>query len=158
MKRIVTILSTTVPIILAAAPVRADGLGIGAVTTLTGSGGISLTYDTEQFHVDGIFSLVDVADADLTLGGRFFYVVHDRAGADLSLGGGLGLVSEANDDIDFHIELGAKIRVFLVPNVAFHTTLGLGLLLDDDGDGLDEDVLVIDGQPLAIFGITYFFQ
>lgn len=135
---------------------EARGIGIGAQAMLTGPIGASVTYDAGQFHIDGIFAIYDddPGDTEVQFGARFYYTVHERGVSDLSVGGGLGLINQEENDI--HIEGSAKIRVWLVSNVAFSTTLGLGFVLD--GDQNNSDDLALTGQLNALFGVTYFFN
>ncbi|MEM9490961.1 MAG: hypothetical protein AAGC55_17565 [Myxococcota bacterium] len=126
------------------------GFGLGAQVMLTGPVGASVTYDTGVFHIDGLLGL---DDNDVTLGGRFFYRVHDRGVSDLSIGGGLAIVDEG--DTDVHLEAGAKIRVWLVSNVAFNATVGVGLIIQGEDDAYND--LVLGGQVTGLLGITYFF-
>ena len=145
------------------------GLGIGAQSMLTsdsvidfngGVSGASLTYDAGAFHIDGIFGLLSRNGTSFGLGGRFWYTIHGGGLADLSVGGGLGFADDADGDgTDVHFQAGAKIRLFLVSNVALHATLGLGFIFedDDDEDGPDDDTFVLAGQNVSGMGITYFF-
>jgi hypothetical protein len=145
------------------------GLGVGAQSMLTsdsvidfngGVAGASLTYDAGAFHIDGIFGLLSRNGTSFGLGGSFWYTIHGGGLADLSIGGGLGFADDDDGDgTDVHLQAGAKIRLFLVSNVALHATLGLGFIFedDDDDDGPDDDTFVLAGQNVSGMGITYFF-
>ena len=132
------------------------GIGLGAQAMITGPVGASVTYDAGQFHIDGIFGIYDddIGDNAVHLGGRFYYLVHEKGVSDLSIGGGLGIINE--EDTDLHIEASAKIRVWLVSNVALSTALGLGFVLEG-AEGADDD-LALTGQLNALIGITYHFE
>ena len=119
--------------------------------------GPTVTYQTPQFHIDGILSYGD-SDAVTTmgLGGRFFYELHSTQASDLSVGGGLGFLNvDFGDESDTAIlfEAGGKIRAFLAPSVAFNASVGLGYI-----SGLGEqDLILFGGQLLGTIGISYFF-
>ncbi|ACY15030.1 hypothetical protein [Haliangium ochraceum] len=144
--------------------------GVGAQSMLTGpgnpgtvTGGLSaaaLTYDAGQFHIDGLFHLSAGGDTHFGLGAQFWYGLHAGDRADFSVGGGFGVVDDGNDgnddDTDFHLDLGVKMRVFLTGNVALSAVLGLGFVLDDEEDDNDDDFF-IGGQNTTRLGITYFF-
>lgn len=158
-------LALAVTLALGAAPAHAEnGLGVGVQAMLTGPGnpglvaggvsGASLTYDAGAFHVDGIFSLSAGDNTRFGIGGQFWYVLHGGGIADLSIGGGLGVADDGDDDTDFHLNGGLKIRLFLVSNVALSTVFGLGFIFDDDDD---DDDIVVGGQSVGSMGITYFF-
>ena len=122
-----------------------SGIGVGVQTTLTGYGedlfgtrdltGPALVYQTPKFHIDGIVAFLSVNDStQIAAAGRFWYALHSTPASDLSLGGGLGFVNyEVGDgsETDIHLELGAKIRAFVVPSVAFNASLGLALVLGE---------------------------
>ena len=147
----------------------ARGLGVGAQSMLTadsilafngGVSGASLTYDAGAFHIDGLFGLLSQNGTSFGLGGRFWYTIHGGGLADFSIGGGLGFADDNDGDgTDVHFEAGAKIRLFLVSNVALSATLGLGFIFedDDDEDGPDDDTFLLAGQNVTGMGITYFF-
>ncbi|GAB4515640.1 MAG: hypothetical protein Tsb0020_34260 [Haliangiales bacterium] len=141
--------------------------GIGAQTMLTGPGGpglvagnvsgASFTYDAGVFHIDGIFGLSAGDTTRFGLGGNFWYVIHGGGIADLSVGGGIGVADDGDDDTDFHVNAGAKIRLFLVNNVALSTIVGLGFIFDDDEEANNDEDIIVGGQTVGIMGITYFF-
>ncbi len=152
--------------------------GIGAQSMLRGPGGIAATFDIGLIHIDGIFYMVNTDGGGLFanggdsfgLGGRVFYSVHQTAASDLSLGGGLGITLRdqgPQDDTLISLEGGAKMRAFIVSNVALTAFLGLSIVLDDNDGGDDEDGFVIGGQQLGSFsslgltsgfGFTYYFH
>jgi hypothetical protein len=142
----------------------ARGIGVGAEATLTGIVGGTFVYDAEMFHVDALLGAsFQHNDSSLAVAGRLFFPVHRSQSADFSLGPGIGLVHVTHDpDGDgplgrvssnpVHLEGAAQIRAFLVPNVAFSATAGLGLVLTDNNNSA-----VIGGQLGGSFGLTYFF-
>lgn len=155
-----------------------SAFGIGAQSMLRGPGGIAITYDVGLLHFDGILFFVDtdgggafVAGDSLGIGGRAFYSVHQTNASDLSVGGGLGFIVEdqgpADDDHIISLEFGAKMRAFIVSNVALTAFIGAAVILDDNDGGDDEDGILIGGQQLGSvtslgltsgFGFTYYFH
>jgi len=151
----------------------ASGIGVGVESMLTGPVGPTFVYQATNFHIDAIFAFdsndnpVSFLDRtnELSIGGRIFFQVHEGEIADFSLGGGIGITTDDdggpgnnNDDIDFHLEGGAKIRAFLAPNVALTASLGLGIVLDsDDNNNDDDDRVTFRGNLTGGFGIVYFF-
>ena len=131
----------------------ASGIGVGVESILSGPTGPTVVYQTPSFHVSGLLGFRDDGDdTDITLAGRFFYQVHAGELADFNVGGGVGIVHRDdgdNADQDLHLEGGAKIRVFLAPNVALSSTLGLSLVPDGES--------AFTGQLQGTMGITYFF-
>jgi hypothetical protein len=162
------------PRIAAAQGSEASGIGVGVQAMLPAFGdgiavgedifvdvpplaGPTVTYQTQQFHIDGILSYGDNdATTTLGLGGRFFYELHSTQASDLSVGGGLGFLNiDFGDDSDTAIlfEAGGKIRAFLAPSVAFNASVGLGYI---SGFG-EQDLILFGGQLLGTIGISYFF-
>lgn len=137
-------------------PPASSGLGVGVESMLSGPSGPTLVYQRPNFHLEGILGVYDRDDTTVLFAGRFYYQMHAGQTSDFSLGGGLGLLNtnRRNDanSTDTHVEVGAKIRLFLAPNVALSTSLGLSMVL---GDG--EDELQIVGRLQGSMGITYFF-
>ncbi len=152
----------------------ASGIGVGVQAMLADFGGglevgedlfvdipalagPTVTYQTPQFHIDGILAYADNdATTALGLGGRFFYELHSTQASDLSVGGGLGFLNiDFGDDSDTAIlfEAGGKIRAFLAPSVAFNASVGLGYI---SGFG-EQDLILFGGQLLGTIGISYFF-
>ncbi len=124
-----------------------------------GVAGPAVTYQTPQFHIDGILNFY-APDGFTTIGagGRFFYELHSTQASDLSIGGGLGFyhisVDSPGDDYSetlLQFEVGAKIRAFLAPSVALNASVGLGLISGD----FDHNSFT--GQILGGIGLTYFF-
>lgn len=140
-----------------AGPAHAEGVGVGAQAMLTGPAGISLTYDASTFYVDGVFGLSAGSNTAFGLGAQGWYVLHGGGVADLAVGGGLGVVDNGNDDTEFHLSGGLKIRLFLVSNLALSSAVGLSFIFDDDDGVNDDDDLLVGGQLLSTMGITYFF-
>jgi len=136
-------------------PSQATGVGVGVESMLSGPSGPTVVYQTPDFHLDGIIGVFDRATTTVLLAGRFYYRLHAGELSDFSLGGGLGLVNQDNpggNENDLHLEAGAKIRVFLAPNVALSSSLGLAMVLDEGAD-----TAIIAGRLQGTMGITYFF-
>lgn len=146
----------------------AAGPGLGVELPLTEeffdqpNGWLEFVYETGVLHFDVLAQFLDVEDVSTTfgLGGRLYYEMHRSSAADFSLGGGLFLVHTEDDasDQDFNdigLELGPKIRVFLAPSVALHTTFGLGVVLADDDAA---DIVGVVGRLSGSLGMTYFFR
>ena len=133
----------------------AAGLGVGVISMLSGPVGASVVYDPGAFHVEGILGFASDGETDIDIGGRFFYHLHSSQAADFSLGGGLGIQNISpdmgNSTTNIDIDVGAELRLFLVPNVALSSTIGLAIVT---GDG---DLVALGGQLLGDVGVTYFF-
>jgi hypothetical protein len=132
-------------------------LGVGASAMLTGPIGPSVVYDAGLFHIEGILGFASNGATDFALGGRFWYHIHTAQSADFSLGGGVGVTSTDPDGpdegtTDVHIDVGAQIRVFLVPNVALSAAAGLAIISGDDAD-----LVGVFGDLVGDAGITYYF-
>ncbi|HUS68152.1 MAG TPA: hypothetical protein VMZ28_26645 [Kofleriaceae bacterium] len=136
-------------------------IGIGLTETFSlGVAGPAVTYQTPQFHIDGILNFGSQNDTT-TVGaaGRFFYELHSTQASDLSIGGGLGFFhinidNDGGDDYSetlIQFEVGAKIRAFLSPSVCLNGSVGLGLISGD----FDHNIFT--GQILGGVGLTYFF-
>jgi hypothetical protein len=132
----------------------------GVVTDISlGVAGPAVTYQTARFHIDGILGFASADDTTLvSAGGRFFYELHSTQASDLSVGGGLGFVhigiDNPGDDYSetlLQFEVGAKLRAFLAPSVAFNASIGLGLISGD----FDHNAFT--GQIMGGVGLTYFF-
>lgn len=140
----------------------AMGLGVGAQAFLTQTdppAGASVTYDMGVFHVDGILAFTTLQQTRVLGGARFYYSLHRKASSDLSVGAGVGVnFVDGDEDVgevnftSYHGEVGGKIRVFVVPNVALSAGLGFGLIAGD------EDGFVFAGQFVGTFGVTYFID
>ena len=153
-----------------------SAFGVGVQALLTGPAGPSLTYDVGLLHFDFLTFFETLGQDTFALGARGFYSVHQTERSDLSLGGGIGFTFEEDDgggggddddDVDFSVEFGAKMRMFVVPNVAITAFMGLAVVIDDDGNGgggnvftffQEEDGIVLGGQFNALFGFTYYFH
>lgn len=141
----------------------AMGLGVGAQALLTHSevpAVAAVTYDVGAFHIDGLAGLSTLDPTSILAGGRFYYALHRKASSDLSIGGGVGVeyrdTNQGGVDEDvtiYHVEAGAKIRAFIVPNVALTAGVGLGYVTGGADDGL-----VLTGQFIGTFGVTYFLD
>ena len=136
------------------------GFGVGIVAMITPGGpfGAEVVYDPGRFHIEGILGFRSLEDneTDIAVGGRFWWHLHTSTAADFSLGGGLGVVlidEEATDEdqTNIHIEGGAQVRTFVVPNVALAATLGLAIVSGD------ADFVGITGQLFGAIGASYFF-
>ena len=143
----------------AAAGGSAGSLGVGAEYMLNGTlgGGPSLNYDTGAFHVGGYLTLVDGEGDDNTnfgIGGRFYYHLHSTAMSDFSIGGAIGLSSldtPGDRTTELYIEPGVQIRAFVAANVALSFSVGLSIGAADAGG------LSLEGQPVGIAGVHYYF-
>lgn len=173
MKNNLVVLSCAALLSLGASAASAGGskgsLGVGAEILLgdalvSGSsslGGLSMNYDTGQFHVGGFLGMTDDGeddDTDIALGGRFYYHVHSTASADFGVGGqiGIGLLGDRAEAVDEDstvvlIEPGFQIRAFVVPNVALSFHGGLSIA-SGDASGL-----ALTGVPVAGGGVHYYF-
>ncbi len=133
----------------------ASGIGIGVESMLSGPSGPTLVYQAPSYHVEAIVGVFDRANTTVLVAGRFYYQLHAGALSDFSLGGGIGLLntdSDTGSQNDAHLELGAKIRVFLAPNVALSSSLGVAMVLDQASDSA-----ILAGRLQGTMGITYFF-
>jgi hypothetical protein len=155
-------------VILMAGPAAAEGRGLGvgaeAATDLGvfGPGGNALViYDLEAMFFQGMlgFSAGDNQDDVVNIGGSFFYKLARTDASDFSIGGGATLVFIDQDggrnpgsDLGVALDLGAKIRAFLVPNVAVHVGLGLNILINDGGEAF-----ALGSRLAGNAGIVYFF-
>jgi len=155
-----------------------SAIGIGAQSMLRGPGGASVTFDVGLLHIDGILFFINTdgggifggGDDAIGLAGRVFYSVHQTDNSDLGLGGGLGFTIQdepMDDDTIISLEAGAKMRAFIVSNVALTAFVGIAIVLDDDDGGDDEDGIVFGGQQMGSFssigltsgfGFTYYFN
>lgn len=129
-----------------------SGFGIGIAAMLSGPVGPSITYDARAWHIDAIFAATDLGNSTIQAGGRFYYVVNRSDEADFSVGAGVGLVAQNNGPDLLHVEGGAKIRAFIVSNVALSATLGMALIFGGGETNFDTPA-----QLQGMFGITYFF-
>jgi hypothetical protein len=157
------------------------GIGVGAVTMLNGTSGLLFTWGSAGggFHIDGLTGLHHYRPApngnnvtDFTLGGRFWYHLHAASFADFSVGGGLGMLlwndgtPGSDSNLDLTLEVGAQIRAFVVPNVAFIADLGLGATFGSDDNFLvGGQSMTGSGSPeggsgfvVGTLGIAYFFE
>lgn len=147
---------------------RATAPGLGVELPLTNellgdaTGWLAFVYDMRMLHVDVLGAFVDVEDTSTAFGAgaRLYYAIHRSSAADFSIGGGLFLVHRENDVAetdanDFGVELGPKIRVFLAPSVAVHSTFGLAVVLADDDAA---DIIGLVGRLSGSLGVTYFFR
>lgn len=130
------------------------GLGVGVHAMLSGPFGAAIIYDPGAFHIEGMIGFASNGTTAIALGGRFWYHLHTSTAADFSLGGGLGLSTVDDDPEDqnnVHIDAGAQLRAFVVPNVALSATLGLAIVTGD------ADFVGLTGQLVGGLGISYFF-
>lgn len=150
-------------ILSAAATAHAGGqpgsVGIGAEVQISGVGGMSVNYDTGQFHLGGFLGVDDPAGGDNTridVGARFFYHIASTAMSDFGIGGGIGIRSDdpgVNQDrvTLLFLEPSFQIRAFIASNVALSFTGGFSIGAVDASD------LVIDGQVQGVAGVHYYF-
>ena len=152
------------------------GFGLGAVELLlpgnTPGPNILATWGDwrGRFHVDGLFGLSstggragpgNTGNTAFDLGVRGWYHVHAASAADFSVGAGFALVSWKNTpsppatrQYDFEVELGAQMRVFVVPNVALLGSLGMGIYLPDSGSSTVD----FSGSVVGSVGVAYYFM
>jgi hypothetical protein len=143
------------------------GVGLGAEATTTGIVGATFVYDAEVFHLDALFgAALTKNDTNLEAAARFFFPLHHAQAADFSVGPGIGLVHGLHQDNappngpapaststnQVHLEGALQIRAFVVSNVAFSASAGLGIVFANGNN-----TAVIGGQVGASLGITYFF-
>jgi hypothetical protein len=120
-----------------------------------------------RFHIDGLFGLnstggrTSTGNTAFDLGVRGWYHVHAASAADFSVGAGFALVSWKNTpsppatrQYDFEVELGAQMRVFVVPNVALLGSLGMGIYLPDSGSSTVD----FSGSVVGSVGVAYYFM
>lgn len=136
---------------------------IPGVGNVAATGLPTFTWDANTFHIDAslLFASVDNAGDILGLGGKAYFRVHRGSRSGFFVGGGLLLVN-VNPDVgnggtDIHLEVSAKIRAWLTPNVAVHTTVGIGAVIGDN-DNNTPDVIGLGGRLLATVGISYHFK
>jgi hypothetical protein len=146
----------------AAVPAR-GGLGLGAATMLRGPSGLNVVYDAGRWHADAILGIAgDDAGGpggggtSIGLGARGWFHLHSGANSDFSLGGGIGFQMEdpdgpAESSNAITIDIGAQIRAFITSNVAISAFGGLAVLAGD------ADGFALDGQPVGLLGLTYYF-
>jgi hypothetical protein len=144
-----------------AAPTR-GGLGVGAAAMLRGPSGLNVVFDAGRWHADAILAIagddggVAGGGTSIDLGARGWFHLHNGANSDFSLGGGLGFQMVDPDgpgeSVNFvTIDIGAQIRAFVTSNVALSAFGGLTVLAGD------ADGFALDGQPVGVLGLTYFF-
>jgi hypothetical protein len=157
-------ITLTAALVMAASGIANAGgqegtIGVGAEFQLSGlTGGPSINYDAGMFHVGGFFSFADDDGPDNTqysIGGRFYYHVHQTAMADFGVGGALGILSfepgmGADRATAVFIEPGAQTRLFLAANVAVSASVGLVIGV------ADADGVAITGQTITA-GLHYYF-
>jgi len=157
---LLTILTT---LSLSTAAVAEGKVGVGAETSLgtltTPSGAIVVVYDATQWRLDGLIGMFVVGEAlNMSVGGRFHYVVNSSERADFSLGAGAFFLHGARGQFGGgesnrgEIDAIAQIRVFLVPNVALQGAVGMGVSFGDGGVALQ-----LAGQLTGSLGLVYFF-
>jgi hypothetical protein len=135
--------------------------GVGIHGMLTGPFGPAIVYNMTRFHIEGLLAFESNGATELTVGGRFWFHVHQTSASTLSLGGGLAFSSletepippetRGEDQTVIHLEGGAQIRFFPVSNVAISASVGLGVLSGD------ADLFALTGQLTGGAGLTYFF-
>ena len=149
------------------------GFGLGAVQLLVpgnapGPNILATWGDWRgRFHIDGLFGLnstggrTSTGNTAFDLGVRGWYHVHAASAADFSVGAGFALVSWKNTpsppatrQYDFEVELGAQMRVFVVPNVALLGSLGMGIYLPDSGSSTVD----FSGSVVGSVGVAYYFM
>jgi hypothetical protein len=140
---------------------RGFGLGTVAIFAPDGRGVVPNIIGTwgdlrGRYHIDGVFGLLSSGSTSFDLGVRGWYHVHAASSADFSLGAGFAIVSyrDTSRRTDFELDLGAQMRVFVVPNVALLAALGMGIYLPDQGSS----VFTISGNIMNSVGLAYYFQ
>jgi hypothetical protein len=142
----------------------AGSIGLGAEFDLNGVGGVSLDYDAGMFNTGIALGFADPDGPDNTtfdVSGRFYWHVAKTAMADFGLGGALALQTveaagatpnTSTTNVNFYLEPGFQIRVFIVSNVALSFDAGLTI-------GVAHDTgVAITGQGLnGEAGVTYYF-
>lgn len=148
---------------------RPHGFGIGAQTELispdVGISSVLLAFDAGRLQYEaslgfGIFERGANALQSTNVYGiatRLYFVVHRTARADFSVGAGVGfsLLDESGAGLHqaWTVLAGAKVRIFVVPNVAIVGALGAGALFREQGSGL-----LIGARPLGSAGFVYYFE
>jgi hypothetical protein len=113
-----------------------------------------------RFHVDGLFGFLNHNTSNFDIGVRGWYHLHATPSSDLSVGGGVTLISwkqpgpGQSRKTDFHMELGAQIRAFIVSNVALLGAVGMNMYFPDEGDS----TFIISGNLVGAVGLAYYFQ
>jgi hypothetical protein len=144
-------------------------VGVGFEQMILGPGGASLVYDGGKFHAGAFFGFgnndfsLDPGNVktDVDFGAQAFFHIHSTAMSDFGVGGSLGyravnFYDDNNPNTDdsasyLYFDLGAQIRVFVVSNVALSGTLGLSI------GTADADGVAVGGDPVADFGVHYYF-
>jgi hypothetical protein len=139
---------------------KEGSVGVGAEYGLNGeTGGLSLSYDGGRFHAGGFLGFIDGGgddDTDFTVGGRFYFHLHQTAMSDFGVGGGVGFYSEdqpldADRQARLYFEPGIQFRAFVANNVALSFTAGLSFGL------VDANGATINGQITGLAGVHYYF-
>ena len=71
-----------------------------------------------------------------------------------------------DDDTIINLELGGKVRAFIVQNVALTAFVGLAVVIDTEESNGDQDGVIFGGQQVGLstigltsgFGFTYYFN
>jgi hypothetical protein len=151
----------------AARPAVRSGVGVGAEATTTGIVGATFVYDASVFHIDALLGGAYASNNSVTrVAGRFFFPLHTSPSADFSIGPGIGFEHATHQDNanppnppppsvsvnSVHLEGAVQIRAFVVQNVAFSATAGIGAVFTNGNNSA-----VIGGQLGGALGVTYFF-
>jgi len=112
-----------------------------------------------RFHIDGLFGLTSSGSTSFDLAVRGWYHVHAASSADFSLGAGFAFISwkpapPTGRQYDVELELGAQIRIFIVPNVALLASVGMGIYLPDSGN----NTVSFRGNVMNTIGVAYYFM
>jgi hypothetical protein len=146
------------------------GFGIGATSFLQPNvesaphrlvPNLLLTWGESRFHIDGLFGFYHEQGTDFDFGARGWYHLHAASSADFSVGGGLVITRRKNrlpegqrgTQWDFLLDLGAQMRVFIVPNVALLGSAGMGIYIPDTGN----THISISGTLVGSVGLAYYF-
>jgi len=144
------------------------GLGVGAIAFFqpASAGTISGTVPNVmaswgdaagRFHVEGMFGFYHNTNSNLDVGAHGWYHIHAAPSADFSVGGGMVLARRRIDvgksSWDVEVDVGAQLRAFVVPNVAFLGSLGFAMYFPEYG----ANQMAIAGSLIGTVGIAYYF-
>ena len=143
------------------------GFSVGATAATLGqefgTGALTLSYDLNPlqfelytgFVTHGTSFIEDGSEYGIAGGIRAYYAVHATDNADFSLGLGVGGGRiKINDGANFMTgQAGARVRIFLVDNVALMGEIGLSALVQEG-----EDLLVLSPNLIGGAGLIYYFN
>lgn len=143
------------------------GIGVGAAVSLGGVPTALFVYDQAIWHLEGLFAFDSLSNGGgagrtthVSFGAGGWFHLHRGASSDFSVGAALVVDTTSppvgNSATVTTFEPGAQIRAFITPNVALHARAGLVFAFGDTGGGGTD--ISLNGQPNALFGVTYFFR